>query len=699
MNRRFYDNELKTRSLPSEYRKYLNSVDSDYGFKIAVKLTEFKTTTDGFRLAGTFAESAAADWIVKEMKRIGLEEVTKESISVDAWDFREASVVVRSSDGMECMMKAASFPCLPGTSNEGIEGDIAYVHDGTKKYYNEEDVRGKIVFIDTDAYHSYWYNSLFLQAEMRGAKAIIAAVTDTGPGTYKDDLLTVQDVMARVEIPAVIISRNDSADLRRALERGENLKAVVNVRIDITPDAEAHYVYGKINGKNPDRYIIIGGHYDAYWDGFLDNASSLGTTLTIAKAMIDSGYEPESTFVFISNGAEEYGLANTKYDFCTGAWTILKGHPEWIESAIIYNNFELSAISQTEKLEILGAPCYERVFGSILKEIGYEDKFEYTLTDGVGADDGVYTKAGIPTYMNMSTHFSDHEDISEQDSGALENYDHTQYDNVERYDAKVFDFNNKIFGLINMAFDSKLIVPCDFTLDMKRYMSVIREVGSENIYPYFADLENLVEKCTKKAEDIFRKILRVNEEFDVLRAKDAEKQKAICVLKRAGKINAALLKINRIIKRRISKFDPFCGIIFGSVQPYRYLRAIGDLIEALGQRDFDDELDELLSIDNNFLIPGFDREVYQEVAIDSFLPSIRDSWGKGENLPFPDLYETVTAIMKKRKSFDYEFTEEIRMLEKTWYEQKKILVETLDEEKNAFDEIMGILNTIDVEVI
>ena len=138
--------------------RYLNSVDSDYGFSVAKKLISFRNTEKGFRLAGTPAEDEAADWIVEEMKRIGLQEVTKEELCADSWDFREATVTVLSSE-KPAVMEACSFSFLEGTEAEGVAGEVVYVGDGTKDNYKGIDVDGKIVLIDTwcESSHIYGY--------------------------------------------------------------------------------------------------------------------------------------------------------------------------------------------------------------------------------------------------------------------------------------------------------------------------------------------------------------------------------------------------------------------------------------------------------------------------------------------------------------------------------------------------------------
>ena len=55
------------------------------------------------------------------------------------------------------------------------------------------------------------------------------------------------------------------------------------------------------------------------------------TSLVIAKAMKMSHYKPKRTMVFLSTTAEEYGLTNSWYDWCVGAWHfITQRHPELV---------------------------------------------------------------------------------------------------------------------------------------------------------------------------------------------------------------------------------------------------------------------------------------------------------------------------------------------------------------------------------
>ena len=158
-------------------RKYIEKVNTAFGFEAAKKLTEFKTIPEGFRTAGTKAERDAADWIARTMSEIGLTNVNIESLPADVWEFHGADLTFRSEEGQPATVSAGSFPGLKGTGPEGIAGEIVYVGDGTASCYEGIDVRGKLVFIDTNAYNSHWYSVLFAQAQQRGAAAVIASVT------------------------------------------------------------------------------------------------------------------------------------------------------------------------------------------------------------------------------------------------------------------------------------------------------------------------------------------------------------------------------------------------------------------------------------------------------------------------------------------------------------------------------------------
>ncbi len=79
-------------------------------------------------------------------------------------------------------------------------------------------------------------------------------------------------------------------------------------------------VVGIIEGKNPESCLVIGAHYDHMgmtrnfiYNGSDDNASGTVGVMTIAKAMMETGEQPDQTLVFCAWTGEEKGLIGSAY--------------------------------------------------------------------------------------------------------------------------------------------------------------------------------------------------------------------------------------------------------------------------------------------------------------------------------------------------------------------------------------------------
>ena len=83
-------------------------------------------------------------------------------------------------------------------------------------------------------------------------------------------------------------------------------------------------VLAKIEGKNPNEYVIVGAHYDhlgldplldgdQIYNGADDNASGGAAVLQIARAFLATGVQPERTVIFAFWDGEEKGLLGSEY--------------------------------------------------------------------------------------------------------------------------------------------------------------------------------------------------------------------------------------------------------------------------------------------------------------------------------------------------------------------------------------------------
>jgi len=115
----------------------------------------------------------------------------------------------------------------------------------------------------------------------------------------------------------------------------------VTVRLDVQMDASRRpirNVIGRITGRDPDRWIILGTHHDAWSFGGMDPGTGLAPVFEVARglaALAKSGWTPERSIVFAFWDAEEFGLiGSTEYAEAMQA--------ELREKAIVYINTDLS---------------------------------------------------------------------------------------------------------------------------------------------------------------------------------------------------------------------------------------------------------------------------------------------------------------------------------------------------------------------
>lgn len=115
----------------------------------------------------------------------------------------------------------------------------------------------------------------------------------------------------------------------------------VTARLDVQMDSSRRSirnVIGKISGRDPDRWIVLGTHHDAWSFGGMDPGTGLSAVFEAARglaALARSGWTPERSIVFAFWDAEEFGLiGSTEYAEAMQA--------ELREKAIVYINTDLS---------------------------------------------------------------------------------------------------------------------------------------------------------------------------------------------------------------------------------------------------------------------------------------------------------------------------------------------------------------------
>ncbi|KAK7115718.1 N-acetylated-alpha-linked acidic dipeptidase 2-like [Littorina saxatilis] len=95
-------------------------------------------------------------------------------------------------------------------------------------------------------------------------------------------------------------------------QNNSTVRVIVNNNNEVRP---VHNVIGYIKGKEePDRYVLLGNHHDAWVFGAVDPLSGSAALTEITRVfglMLSKGHRPRRTVVFCSWDAEEYGLVGS----------------------------------------------------------------------------------------------------------------------------------------------------------------------------------------------------------------------------------------------------------------------------------------------------------------------------------------------------------------------------------------------------
>ena len=127
----------------------------------------------GFRTAGSGAEFEVGEMLAREMRDIGLSDVVKDRVEVDAWDFHHAVLSFRDRQGRERSFQLGAYQTQFDTQGPKTYS-LVYAGKGTARDYEGLDVRDKLVLVDINQRDEWWINFPVYQAKLKGAAALIA---------------------------------------------------------------------------------------------------------------------------------------------------------------------------------------------------------------------------------------------------------------------------------------------------------------------------------------------------------------------------------------------------------------------------------------------------------------------------------------------------------------------------------------------
>lgn len=675
----------------------LTHIDIDYSYRLAKRMEQFRSNEVlGYRSAGSRAEFETGEMLKKEMESIGLSDVTKDAITVDGWEFKKAVLHFTEENGNSREVQLGAYQTTLVTDGPE-EFELMYLGKGTASDYEGKDVTGKLVLVDINQRDEWWINYPVYQAHLKGARALIA-VQCGGYGEIDDEALNAQDIAGPEDAPAFSISRKDAEALKHLLHAregvagDESIKVVLDSDTRVIRNCTTYNIVGRIPGLHPDRMVMLSAHYDSYFSGFQDDNTAIAMMIGIAKALIDSGFKPRNTIVFCAMAAEEWGVADSNFDWSTGAYEqVFTAHPEWVGKVIADLNFELPALAHGTRARIRSCYEYTQFLKDYLSELpeltrAYPEETRITAPIETWSDDFSIAIAGIPSMVNDFTGGS-----------FMETHYHSQFDNDEFYDAQVYRLHHELFSLLIVALDETAIVPLcfapvmhhafhglddndlDFSENSKHGLYSGTDASGADLEFQISSLCDLLRIAEQKAWRDYDDLEVSNNLYRHL-LNEGENTQAEELFQKARPTESLLLDRFKKAQDALVRIDWYGNVLYPHEILLKNLKLVSGAIHALTDGKLSSALRRLYQVDNNAYAFMFDEDVYNHFT--NYVlhqPKERLKWGYGRLMPHENLYGLVKSLLKKQETGDADYEEEIRQLTVIRDSQHRLLADTLEE--------------------
>lgn len=671
-------NETK---LEADQKAYLDNVNVDYGYELALKMEEIRSNESlGYRTAGSKAEFETGEFLKQEMENIGLTNVTKDAFTLDGWEFDHARLTYVNQNSEEVEIELGGYQADLNTEGpkkvtviEGGQGTMADLED--------IDVTGKFVLVDINQRENWWINYPAYEAHLAGAAGVIAA-QDGGYAEVSDDALNAQDICGPSDAPALSISANDAKALRAMMDENGEIEVTLDVESTVLKDTQSYNIVGTIQGRSDDM-VLMSAHYDSYFAGFQDDNAAIALMLSIAKAIVDSGYTPEKTLVFCATAAEEWGVSNTRYDWSTGAYNqIFRVHPEWVGKVIADINFELPAMNEGDTDQIRAGyelKTYLEAFAKTVPAVEgiFENGIEVIVPTQTWSDDFSFSIAGIPSTVTALR------------GGFAQTHYHSQFDNRDTYSREAFTYHHNLYGMLMLAYDQMALSPLDFTTRLEAMENTIDDsvMSSDQCNA----LKERITDAKQLAGKAYEKVQEVNASYQEALSKE-DTEKADAILKEYDAFNAQLLDTFKLCE------DVFVTLTWEDVSQFPHEHSVNNILalqavaSCLQDHDVTTALDEYLwLIDNNWYAYDFSKETY-EYFTDYVLnqPSERLMWGDGRVQGHNDLYDVIQSLMNKTDGDNVD--EELAVINACLEDEQTLLEKQVDRECEGLDTLIDALS-------
>jgi carboxypeptidase Q len=272
--------------------------------------------TFGPRLSGSKNLENATNWILKEMKNDGFENVRGEKVAVPTWIRGKESATLLSPFKKELSMLGLGGSIA--TPRGGLKAEVIVVNDWDELESRSNEVPGKIVlfnapFTSYGETVAYRYSGASAAAKHGAVASLIRSIGPWSMNTPHTGVMAYDDDVQK--IPHAALTMEDAMMLSRIHDRDDKIIVKLDMNARMVADRWSHNVLGEIKGSiYPDEVVVVGGHIDS-WDvgqGAQDDGGGCIASWEAVRLIQELGLKPKRTIRCVLWTNEENGGQGNK---------------------------------------------------------------------------------------------------------------------------------------------------------------------------------------------------------------------------------------------------------------------------------------------------------------------------------------------------------------------------------------------------
>ena len=508
----------------AEEKEFEKKVLSEYSRDEIRKHLEYLSTL--IRRAGTEDELKAAKYIKARLDEYGVE---SEIYEFDAYISLpgEAALEIISpvKKSLSCLAGVFITPTPPG----GLEAELIYLGEEVEKNDEEVDVRGKVVLITGSRESRSEATRL---ARENGA----AAQVHVTPGKTRTFIAVQPRIVWGSPTPETIDKNLSPPILSVCNEDGRYLLDLVRKGpVILRLKANAWFGYrkvrlpvGRIKGTgDPDKFVLVGGHYCSWFSGASDNAVANSVKLEMARIFSKYRKRLNRGVRFCWWMAHEQGTFGGSTWYLDNFWDDIRDH------AVAYLAMDGLGRKGSSGFEARNTEEIRRFQEKVINEVlGLKVKSKRVQKSG----DQSFWGVGLPSFMG-GTFFDTPENLDDDPLW----YSHTAEDTLDKVDIDVIQIPFKVHTVSILRLCNNPVLPFEFVSLAKEFKEGLKDlqIKSESIF----NLKSLI----TQAGELEKKAKALNQITEKSLSAFGRKKMDRSFKNNLEKINRCLMQLSRIL--------------------------------------------------------------------------------------------------------------------------------------------------------